>query len=309
MKTTALAPWFGSKRTLAPEIVKLLGKHRSYWGLCCGSLAVELAKDPCPNETVCDLHGDLTNLAWVLQKESTAVELYARLARTLPSEENFLASQRAILAAADWDDDAPNVDRAFHYFFNSWMGRSGMAGTCRGNSQISVRWTANGGSPAVRFRSAIESIPDWHHRLAYFLILRRNVFDVARSIEDEPGTSIYCDPPYLFRTRKSNDNRVGGAGRYRHEFTEDDHVALAVEIPRQFSVREQLWRKSCCRECRHADRSVGHQPVAGVHGDDSEGRCRLLCRCSLSRDAELPFNLRASHSAMDVGPLNYAVAR
>lgn len=232
MKTTALAPWFGSKRTLAPEIVKLLGKHRSYWGLCCGSLAVELAKDPCPNETVCDLHGDLTNLAWVLQKESTAVELYARLARTLPSEENFLASQRAILAAADWDDDAPNVDRAFHYFFNSWMGRSGMAGTCRGNSQISVRWTANGGSPAVRFRSAIESIPDWHHRLAYFLILRRNVFDVARSIEDEPGTSIYCDPPYLFRTRKSNDNRVGGAGRYRHEFTEDDHVALAAALTR-----------------------------------------------------------------------------
>lgn len=226
MRTTAIAPWFGSKRTLAPEIVKLLGPHRSYWGLCCGSFAVELAKPKVANETVCDLHGDLTNLAWILQDDRTASELYGRLARTLASEDNYLASQKMVLT--DWDDVEPNVDRAFHYFFSSWLGRSGMAGTCRGNSQIAIRWTANGGSPAVRFRSAIESIPDWHYRLSDFLILRRDVFKVAESIEDEEGTAIYCDPPYLMKTRKGDR----GGGRYRHEFCEQDHRRLAKLLSR-----------------------------------------------------------------------------
>ena len=31
MKTKCLAPWFGSKRTLAPQIVAALGEHNAYW--------------------------------------------------------------------------------------------------------------------------------------------------------------------------------------------------------------------------------------------------------------------------------------
>lgn len=41
---TAIAPWFGSKRTLAPRIVAELGSHRAYWEPFCGSMAVLLAK-------------------------------------------------------------------------------------------------------------------------------------------------------------------------------------------------------------------------------------------------------------------------
>lgn len=226
MKVTALAAWFGGKRTLAPEIIRLLGRHRSYWGLLFGGMAVELAKAPCANETVCDLHGDVTNLAWVLQYEKTAAELYARTSRALPSEENYLASQAAIVG--DWDDRLPSVDRAFHYFVASWLGRSGMSGTNRANTKIAVRWTSNGGSPATRFVSAVESIPDWHYRLRDMLILRRDVFEVAGMIEDGPGTAIYADPPYLLATRKGDR----GGGRYRHEFSEDDHVRLAEILGR-----------------------------------------------------------------------------
>lgn len=36
-KITAIAPWFGSKRTLAPRIVAELGKHTSYFEPFCGS--------------------------------------------------------------------------------------------------------------------------------------------------------------------------------------------------------------------------------------------------------------------------------
>lgn len=40
MKITALAPWFGSKRTLAPRIIAELGKHSAYWEPFCGSLTL-----------------------------------------------------------------------------------------------------------------------------------------------------------------------------------------------------------------------------------------------------------------------------
>jgi DNA adenine methylase len=87
MKITAIAPWFGSKRTLAPEIIRQLGPHSAYWEPFCGSMAVLLAKEPSAMETVCDLHGDLTNLAWVLQDEPSAIQLYDRLLRMLYSPE------------------------------------------------------------------------------------------------------------------------------------------------------------------------------------------------------------------------------
>ena len=70
MKIKALAPWFGSKRNLAPEIVRELGKHRKYDEPFCGSAAVLLAKEPATCETVNDLHGDLINLARVVKDET-----------------------------------------------------------------------------------------------------------------------------------------------------------------------------------------------------------------------------------------------
>lgn len=239
MKVKAISPYFGAKRSLAPEIVKLLGRPRSYWGLCFGSLAIEFSMSPCANETVVDLHGDITNLAWVLQYEKTALDLYGRMSRTLCSEENYLESMRQI--ANDWTETLPSVDRAFHYLFASWCGRSGMAGTVRTTSQIAVRWTANGGSPAVRFRSTVESIPDWHERMRSMLILRRDIFDVLPKIEDEAGTAVTVDPPYLIETRAGGDpSEIRGGGRYRHEFSDDCHLRLSKELSRFRKARVVL---------------------------------------------------------------------
>ena len=85
-RLNAIAPWFGSKRSLAPKIVELLGDHTAYWEPFCGSLSVLLAKPPSQQETVSDLHGDLINLARVLASED-AVDLYERASRILPCHE------------------------------------------------------------------------------------------------------------------------------------------------------------------------------------------------------------------------------
>lgn len=226
-KIKAIAPWFGGKRTLGTQIAAELGEHSAYWGLCCGSLAVEFAKEPSSMETCVDLHGDLTNLAFVLQQRSLAEDLYGRLERTLLSRELFLKSAEVIRTVASPAGDHPaDVDRAYHYMVVSWFGRNGVAGTGSYNAGFCVRYTKNGGHGARRFVSAVESIPWWHERLRHVTILREDIFAVADRIEDAPKVVIYCDPPYV----------VKGA-KYKHDFTPDDHARLATKLHRFTKTR------------------------------------------------------------------------
>lgn len=219
---TAVAPWFGGKRTLGTTIAAEFGDHRAYWGLCCGSLAVEFAKEPATMETCIDMHGDLTNLAFVLQDETSAADLYGRLARTILSREIFLMSADVIRNEAPPAGRAPrDVGRAYHYFVTSWFGRNGVAGTGNYNSGVCVRYTKNGGHAATRFTSAVESMPWWHHRMRTMTILRDSIFAHLPRIEDAAKVVIYVDPPYLKKGAK-----------YLHDFEASHHVQLANELQR-----------------------------------------------------------------------------
>jgi len=189
MKIKALAPWAGAKRNLAPKIVQLLGKHRVYWDICAGSLAVLLAKEPCVMETAVDLHGDLTNLALCLQDATLALELYERAARTLMSDEIFGAAAERLRATRTCTLNTPDVDRAYDYLVCSWLGRNGVGGTRGYNYGFCLRFTAKGSHAAKRWRSVIESLPSWHQRLINVTILRRDVFEVLPRIEDAKATA------------------------------------------------------------------------------------------------------------------------
>jgi site-specific DNA-adenine methylase len=91
-KVKAIAPWFGGKRTMAPLVVTEIGKHTQYFEPFCGSMAVLFAKQPSQKETVNDLHGDLINLARVLQEGPAAEALYDRLQKVLFSEARIVVS-------------------------------------------------------------------------------------------------------------------------------------------------------------------------------------------------------------------------
>jgi len=242
-----IAPWFGSKRSLAPRIVEQLGPHDHFHEPFCGSLAVLFAKEKSRQETVNDLHGDLINLTRVVQDDDLAPQLFERLACTLFSDGLF-DTAKEIMQGSFGDPLEPPVmiERAYAYFVVSWMGRNGIAGTnvghLRGASySIAVRWTNGGGSPTVRFRNVVESIPAWHERLRNVVILHRDAFSYLHKLEDVPGTAIYVDPPYASESR-SGFNSGGGKSHYLHEFkqsegallgAQDDHVRLA-EILRRY---------------------------------------------------------------------------
>lgn len=230
---TALAPWFGAKRTLAPAIVRQLGPHRCYWEPFCGSIAVLLSKPPCNQETVNDLHGDLVNLARVVRDEHLSAKLYWRLRRTLAAEGLFRESFAVVRAspAPPWDGSAGEqlVERAYHYFVASWLGLNGVSGTPKFNTNFARRYSSKGGDSATRFVSAVESLPDWHQRLRSVEIYSACGIALCERIEDREGTVIYADPPYF----------EAGA-KYQHHFTPADHERLAAALCRFVNTRVVL---------------------------------------------------------------------
>ncbi len=232
---TAIAPWFGGKRTMAPQIVAQLGTHRAYWEPFCGSMAVLLAKPECSQETVSDLHGDLINLAKVIRDPKHGPALYRRLRRTLPHEGLYREAAARFKDGSSIDQaNMPDVDRAYEWFISSWLGRNGVIGTRQYNNNFCVRFTMNGGIQGTRFRNAVNSIPAWRRRLAKVTILKRDGFELLERIEDQAGVAIYADPPYLRETRKAKNASAskGGSALYVHDFEPADHERLAKLLHR-----------------------------------------------------------------------------
>lgn len=225
-KIKALAPWFGSKRTLAADIVAELGPHSAYWEPFCGSMSVLLNKTPVGHEHVNDMHGDLINLARVIQDETLGPALYRQL-RRVTLYEGILGESWEALANCR-DDPEPSLRRAFLYFVASWSGRNGFAGTTNvvNTNGIAVRWTPTGGHGGQRFASAVDSIPHWRRRLRGVVILRRDAFDVIANIDDHPRVAVYVDPPYLKKD-----------ATYQHDFTIEDHRRLSQLLSRFRAAR------------------------------------------------------------------------
>lgn len=220
MKIAALAPWYGSKRTLAPRIVEGIGKHHAYWEPFCGSMAVLLVKPACSMETVNDLNGDLVNLARVIRDPMKGAALYRRLRRVLASQ-TLLEEARAYLNGPGEQGD---IERAEAYFVNCWLSMNGSAGTHGGIDSrrgISRRFSSGGGAPAVRFAGAVSSIPEWRDRLRRVMVLNDDGLMLCERIEDVDGCVIYADPPYLEK-----------GDEYIHDFESEDHARLADALRR-----------------------------------------------------------------------------
>lgn len=217
MKIGSLAPWYGGKRNLAPRIVEALGPHRVYWEPFCGSCSVLFSKPRVTYETVNDLHQDLVNLALVVQAADLAEELHQRVQRCI-FHEALLPIAKVFLTGRELAPGVPDVERAYWYLVFSWMGMNGISGTPLSHTgTFACRYSGRGGNGATRWRSVVDSLPDWHQRLLGVQILGRDGFDVLARIDDEVGTTIYLDPPYITK-----------GARYVHDFAAEEHGRLAA---------------------------------------------------------------------------------
>ncbi len=283
MKIKAIAPWFGGKRTMAPVIVEELGRHTSYFEPFCGSMAVLFAKKPSQKETVNDFHGDLVNLARVLQQRGSAERLYEKLGRVLFSDDVLWQAREQLAkpVPAGFPSDVATSWaelRAYWYFLASWMGRNGTAGTARVDYQLAVRWTASGGSPTVRWRNAVESIPWWHQRLRNVVILCRDAMSIIDRFEDCQQSALYVDPPYHSESRGCTKN--GRGSKYLHEFRHeanadgpDDHQRLrdSLQNYRKARVVVSYYDSPRIRELYEGWTFIEHYRLKNLHAQNGRG--------------------------------------
>lgn len=236
MTLGGIAPYFGSKREMAPQIVSHFGQHHFYAELFAGSLAVLLRKPPCRQEVVSEKNPWVVNLIRCLSDETIARNLWAKMESRLVSESEF---GRMVEYMADHDAGVEDyVNRgecctayAEAFLLVSWQGPSGLAGTTR-KPRLAVRNTTSGGSVVARWRAVSESIPEWHERLRNVEFRDTDALALAGRLPDEDGATVYCDPPYLSDTRS--------AGRYACDFIEADHEHLAVKLRRFQKTRVVL---------------------------------------------------------------------
>jgi len=233
MKVTALAPWFGSARQNAKTIGALLGKHDwvgiPFCGGCCEIPHIQ-ARSIAAN----DLHRHVITLAMTVAGEG--YEKLRDLIDDVMVHPDFLDRARRDLETIEQGGSESRVDPywAAAYFVNSWLSRSTNVGTDRELSvQIATRFTASGGSSVRRWRSAVESLPEWHKILrdrVEFTCLDWRVF--LDKCHDRDGHALYVDPPWQ-----------DAGEEYKHKFTESDHRQLANWL-REFEKTYVLIRHS-----------------------------------------------------------------
>jgi hypothetical protein len=214
MKITALAPWFGSNRLLAHNVGALLAG--------CEWVGVPFAGGMCevPHITartvlVNDLHRGIINLAYCVREHWLRKPLLAKLRDTIFHPDTLAEAQRLYA-----EDDAPRVVKAWAFFVICWMTRSGTAGTEQETTGgLALRWTAGGGDSAVRFRSAVRSIAEWHRVFQRCTFSTMDVFDFLDKVKDHPRHGLYLDPPF-----------PGPGENYRHTFTDAQQHQLAARL-------------------------------------------------------------------------------
>ncbi len=223
---TAVAPWKGSNRMLAPVVGKAL-RGCKWVGVPFAGGMSELAEIDAPTMFVNDKHNHVINLARVIAVPHMRAALTKAVRNCVfhPAELRVAQIKAAGVDAVGWEHfntDTERVDAAAAYFVAVWMARSANAGTDKELSgNLSARWTHTGGDSNKRYRSAVRSIVGWSRimRRCSFSVLDFRVF--LSKCQDDDGYAIYSDAPF-----------PDGGQDYKHKFAEHDHRDLRASLVR-----------------------------------------------------------------------------
>lgn len=227
MKTTAIAPWYGSARMNAEKIAARINAFNPKWvgiPFCGGCSEVPWIK--CGQILAGDVHRHVINLCQVLASPGYGQILRDRVEGllfhpdTLSEARRFIEHVEYMLSkenAADYIA-AKKIEWAAAYFTNCWMSRSDAGSSREFDNGMSIRFTATGGGSLTRWQSAIESIDEWNKTLrerVQFCVMDYMEFFVK--VQDREGHVVYLDPPWL-----------KGGERYENRMTEEDHANMLI---------------------------------------------------------------------------------
>lgn len=216
-EVTALAPWFGSNRTLASHVGAALEG--------CNFVAIPFAGGMCEvphikarTLAINDMHRHVVNLARVAADGVLGPKLYREVRRTPFHPDSLAAAQER--CRKHGDTSWPSLPWAIDYFVCCWMGRSAVAGTeGEFSGKPAMRWDAAGGDSAVRYQSAVRSLVWWRQTLRRATFTTLDAFDFLAKCKDKPGHGLYVDAPWP-------DDGDG----YAHKFGESQQRRLAIVL-------------------------------------------------------------------------------
>jgi hypothetical protein len=220
MRITALASWYGTNRTLAPHLAHEFKGCTHVTITNAGGLA-DLVHIPARTIIANDLHCHVMNLGAVVSDKRLRHQLHDQLRHT-PHHSQVLADAQHYCQQIENGQapKTPNVEWAAAYFITSWQARSGRSGTkTEFKTPFSVRWDANGGDSATRWRNNVRSLAAWGTICERCTFLTKDCFEIIEHVKDQPRTGVYSDPPWP----KDGDP-------YRHGFTEKHHRDWAARL-------------------------------------------------------------------------------
>lgn len=179
-RAAPIIPWPGSKRRLAPQLLKLFPEHVCYVEPFCGAAAMLFAKEPSKAEVINDINGELCNLYRVVRHHLD--ELVRHFRWVLNARQEWEWSKVADVRTLT------DVQRAARFYF---MQRSAFGGKVSGQT-----FGTSATAPArINLLRIEEDLSETHLRLARVTI--ENIgWQQVMTRYDRPDTFFFCDPPY-----------------------------------------------------------------------------------------------------------------
>jgi DNA adenine methylase len=206
--------YYGGKTLLAPRIAGMLPEHRHYVEPFGGSLAVLLAKEPAPHETVSDRDGDLITFWRVLRERPSDLERYCTLTPHARLEHQHT------YGPVSGDHPDAELEQARRVWVKLTQGRA--ATMLPTGWRHYVRPVGATGMPRY-LAGYLGRMAPVAQRLRQVSLECRPALDLIASFGRHRDVLLYVDPPYAATT--------GRATGYRHEMTGDDeHRQLAEAL-------------------------------------------------------------------------------
>jgi len=204
----------GGKFLLAKRHIKHFPSHQLYVETHCGAASVLFAKARSEGEVINDIYDEVVNVFRVLRNPIKARILQFLLALTPHSYTEYLSAYEH----SWWD-----VERARKMIYRSFASIGSDGASRRHAGFRTLKNNESYVTSALEWARFPPFIVGFAARLNGVVIENRDALKIIE-IYNRPGTFFYVDPPYL------DSVRAEYSVHYSHEYTEEQHIALAKKL-------------------------------------------------------------------------------
>jgi len=183
--------YYGAKRRIAPQIIKMLPPHNAWVEAFCGSAALTLAKPVAPIEVINDLDDQIVNVFAQLRNDSEA--LCRAVALTPYARAEFEMARKEA-------NNTDPLEKARRFLVATMMTVNATVGSNHAGFSFSQSYARENKEARVsRWYNLPERLEKVVERLRNVRVENRDARELLRMFADRPATLVYLDPPYFVK--------------------------------------------------------------------------------------------------------------